>query len=110
MEWLLRLARPGPRRLRAAAPPDTVLLQAVAVLRAAGARIVRYDVEAGTLEARVAPWSIPGTVRLTAEADGAAARVAIASDAPGSRALVRLLERELARGWPPDDHGGEGGR
>jgi hypothetical protein len=40
-------------------------------------------------------------VRLTAAADGPAARVTIACDAPGARAIVRVLGRELARGAPP---------
>jgi hypothetical protein len=104
MRWLVRLARPAPRRLLAPAAPDEVLLQGVTVLRAVGARILRYDVEAGTLEARVAPWSIAGVVRLTAVAEGAAARVVIESDAPGSWPLLRLLGRELARG-PAGDAG-----
>jgi len=109
MRWLVRLARPAPRQLLAPAPPDEVLLQGVAVLRAVGARILRYDAEAGALEARVAPWSIPGVVRLTAVAEGAAARVTIESDAPGSRPLLRLLGRELSRGTaggPGDREGG----
>jgi len=105
MRWLVRLARPAPRQLLAPAAPDEVLLQAVAVLRAVGARILRYDAETGALEARVAPWSIPGVVRLTAVADGAAARVIIESDAPGSRPLLRLLGSELTRG-PGDREGG----
>lgn len=98
MRWFVRLARPAPRQLLAPAAPDEVLLQGVAVLRAAGARIVRCEVEAGALEARVEPWTIPGVVRLTAVADGTGARVRIDSDAPGSGALLRLLARELARG------------
>jgi hypothetical protein len=101
MRWLARLARPAPRRFQAPGGPDEVLLQAVAVLRALDARILRYDAEAGALEARVAPWGIPGVVRLTAAADGPAARVTIACDAPGARAIVRVLGRELARGAPP---------
>lgn len=98
MRWLVRLARPAPRQLLVPAAPDEVLLQGVVVLRAAGARIVRYEVEAGRLEATVEPWSIPGVVRLAAVADGAGARVSLDCDAPGSGPLLRLLERELARG------------
>ena len=101
MRWLARLARPAPRRLQVPGGPDEVLLQAVAVLRALDARILRYDAEVGTLEARVAPWGIPGLLRLTVAADGPAARVAIACDAPGARAVVRVLARELARGEGP---------
>lgn len=98
MRWFVRLARPAPRQLLAPGAPDEVLLQGVAVLRAIGARIVRCEVEAGTLEAAVEPWSIPGVVRLTAVADGTGTRVSLDSDAPGSGPLLRLLERELARG------------
>jgi hypothetical protein len=114
MRWFVRLARPTPRQLLAPDAPDEVLLQGVQVLRAVGARILRYDAEAGTLEARVAPWSIPGVVRLRVVADGPRARVTIESDAPGSRWLVCLLGRELARGMaaggPDDPTDREGGR
>ena len=104
MRWFVRLARPASRQLLAPAAPDEVLLQGVAVLRAVGARIVRYEAEAGTLEATVAPWSVTGVVRLTAVVDGTGARVRIDREAPGSGPLLRLLERELTRGpTDPED-------
>jgi hypothetical protein len=81
-DWLRR------RRVRhvsvATAPAD-VLLQTVAVLRHFGVRVLRCDVEDGTLEARLATGS-----RVTMETDGA--------DWHG---VARTLESELARGGTP---------
>lgn len=64
-----------------AAQPDEALLASVAVLRHLGARITRYDAEAGTLEARVRRFLRPALIRLRAEADGEATRVRVESDA-----------------------------
>ena len=64
-----------------AAQPDEALLASVAVLRHLGARITRFDAEAGTLEARVRRFLRPALIRLRAETDGAATRVSVESDA-----------------------------
>ena len=64
-----------------AAQPDEALLASVAVLRHLGARITRFDAEAGTLEARVRRFLRPALIRLRTEADGAATRVSVESDA-----------------------------
>ena len=64
-----------------AAQPDVALLASVAVLRHLGARITRYDAEAGTLEARVRRFLRPSLIRLRAEPDGEATRLRVESDA-----------------------------
>jgi hypothetical protein len=61
--------------------PDEALLASVAVLRHLGARITRYDAEAGTLEARVRRCLRPALIRLRAEPDGGSTRVSVESDA-----------------------------
>ena len=63
------------------AQPDEALLASVAVLRHLGARITRYDAEAGLLEARLRRFLRPALIRLRAETDGAATRVRVESDA-----------------------------
>ena len=63
------------------AQPDEALLASVAVLRHLGARITRYDAEAGTLEARVRRFLRPALIRLRAEPAGVATRVHVESDA-----------------------------
>ena len=63
------------------AQPDEALLASVAVLRHLGARITRYDAEAGTLEARVRRFLRPVLIRLRAEAEGETTRVRLESDA-----------------------------
>jgi hypothetical protein len=63
------------------AQPDEALLASVAVLRHLGARITRFDAEAGTLEARVRRFLRPALIRLRAAADGPATRVSVESDA-----------------------------
>jgi hypothetical protein len=79
MGALSRSARP--RDVVVTAQPDEALLASVAVLRHLGARITRYDAEAGTLEARVRRFLRPALIRLRAEADGEATRVRVESDA-----------------------------
>jgi hypothetical protein len=69
MPWLAR-ARAGD--VVVAAQPDVVLMHGVAVLRRLGARITRYDAEAGTAEARLQRFMRPALIRLRAEAAGAA--------------------------------------
>jgi len=70
-----------PRDVVVSAQPDATLLASVAVLRHLGARITRYDAEAGTLEARVRRCWRPACIRLRAEAEGAATRLTVESDA-----------------------------
>ena len=80
MSWWRR----SPRAVRVAADPDAALLSSAAALRRLGARITRYDTEAGTLEARVATAatlrvrtspSEDGVTEVYLEGDGAARRV-----------------------------------
>lgn len=79
MSWL---ARARVRDVVVAAEPEVVLMHGVAVLRRLGARITRYDAEAGTAEARLRCFTRPALVRLQAEATGGAAtRLHVESDA-----------------------------
>lgn len=94
-----------PDHLLVAGPPDEVLLRSVTALRHLGARITRYDVEALTLEARVArrlgaallrlraAEVEPGCTRLAVEA-AAASRLPLLAGGPS---LVRRFARELTR-------------
>ena len=85
-----------PAVLVVAAEPDAALLASAAALRRLGARITRYDTEAGTLEAT----SAGDTVRLAITAQGAEqSRVEIAS-AGAARAWARRLRTELGRPVP----------
>lgn len=61
--------------------PDEALMASVAVLRHLGARITRFDAEAGTLEARVRRFLRPALIRLRAEVDGPATRLSVESNA-----------------------------
>jgi hypothetical protein len=71
-----------------AAEPDAALLSSAAALRRLGARITRYDTEAGTLEARLTPTAI---VRVrTAAADGGTTRVHLDGDAAARRVIRRF--------------------
>jgi len=79
MGVIRRLSRA--RDVVVAAQPDEALLASVAVLRHLGARITRYDAEAGMLEARVRRFLRPALICLRAEADGQATRVSVRSDA-----------------------------
>ena len=78
MSWL---ARARARDVVVAAEPDVVLMHGVAVLRRLGARITRYDAEAGTAEARLRRFARPALIRLRAEADGAVTRLRVETDA-----------------------------
>jgi hypothetical protein len=69
MPWL---ARTRARDVVVAAEPDVVLMHGVAVLRRLGARITRYDAQAGTAEARLRRLTRPALIRLHAEPTGAA--------------------------------------
>ncbi len=89
------------RELRLPAAPGDVVLRAALALRRLGARIVRYDVAEGTLEARCGRRLLPETVRLHAVSQGeGAVRVVIETGGTDWRALVRLLAAELeAADW-----------
>ena len=69
------------RDLVVAIQPDEALLASVAVLRHLGARITRYDAEAGVLEARVRRFWRPALIRLRAQPDDAGSRLTVESDA-----------------------------
>jgi hypothetical protein len=83
------------RRLSVATAPADVLLQSVAVVRHFGARVVRCDVDDGTLEARLTAGA-----RLTVSAieEAAGSRVTMEIDGADWHGVARTLERELARG------------
>ena len=92
LEWLRRR---HVRRVTVTTVPADVLLQSVAVLRHFGARVVRCDVEDGTLEAR-----LPAGARLTLAAveDAAGSRVTLQTDGADWQGVARTLENELIRG------------
>jgi hypothetical protein len=95
MPWL---ARPRARDVVVAAEPDVVLLHGVAVLRRLGARITRYDAEAGTAEARLRRFTRPALVRLHARpAAGAATRLRVESDALAWAPMFRRFRGDLLR-------------
>ncbi len=95
--WLARSRR---RAFATAASPDDALLIAVSVLRHVGARITRYDIEAGALEARLTRWGHEGVVRVSAAGE-APTRITVQSDMRGGRAIERLLRTELTRRGQP---------
>jgi hypothetical protein len=86
------------RRRRAAvltvvAEPDTALLASAAALRRLGARITRYDSEAGMLEAR----TDGDAIRLTVSAGSVdVSRLSVESETADSRSLARRLRAELS--------------
>jgi hypothetical protein len=91
-------ARPRGRDVVVAAQPDDALLHGVAVLRALGARITRYDVEARTAEARLRRFARPALVRLRATPAGAAAtRLHVESDALAWAPMFRRFRGALLR-------------
>jgi hypothetical protein len=95
---MLRLPVWRPRRtscLSVSTAPADVLVQSVAVLRHFGARVVRCDVEDGTLEAR-----LPAGARLTLSAteEAAGSRVTVETEGADWRGVARTLTTELARG------------
>jgi hypothetical protein len=93
MRWPFRLRV---RDVVVAAEPDVVLLHGVAVLRRLGARITRFDVEAGTAEARLRRFRRPALVRLHAEAAGVAAtRLHVESDALAWTLMFRRFRGDL---------------
>lgn len=93
MSWL---ARPRARDVVVAAQPDVALMHSVAVLRRLGARITRYDAEAGTAEARLRRFARPAVIRLRAEAEGdAATRVHVESNALAWAPVFRRFRGDL---------------
>jgi hypothetical protein len=78
------------------AQPDVVLLHSVAVLRRLGARITRYDADAGTAEAQLRGFTRPALVRVRVEAAGAdASRLSVESDALVWTPLFRRFRGDL---------------
>ncbi len=76
------------------ADPDVALLSSAAALRRLGARIIRYDSEAGTLEAQVSPAD--GVVRVRAAAeDERTTRVELQGD-PAARSVIRRFRGALS--------------
>ena len=76
-----------------AAEPDVALLSSAAALRRLGARITRYDSEAGTLEARLAS---AGVVRVHATAaEEGTTRVRLEGD-PTARGVMRRFRDALS--------------
>jgi len=99
---LLRLPRwLCPRRshcVRVSTAPPDVLLQSTAVLRHFGARVLRCDVEDGTLEARLAAGA---RLTLSAVEEAAGSRVTLETEGPDWHGVARTLASELARGGGP---------
>ena len=94
---ILALVGGAPVSLRVMADPDAALLASSAALRRLGARITRYDVDTGTLEAR----RDGAMVRMTAVAEAPGrSRLAMETDAPAARRLVKQFRAELSRGAP----------
>jgi hypothetical protein len=94
---LADLLRPRPRvvRLHVAAVPPDVLLQSGLVLRTLGAAVARLDVEAGTLEARLATRR---RLYLHAEPEAEGSRVTIDVDGRDRDGVARTLAHELEKG------------
>jgi hypothetical protein len=93
MSWL---GRTHARDVVVAAQPEDVLLHGVAVLRRLGARITRYDVEAGTAEARLRRFTRPALIRLRAEAAGVSrTRLRVESDAVAWAPVFRRFRGDL---------------
>ena len=91
---------PRPPRARdvvVGAQPDETLLASVAVLRHLGARITRYDAEAGTLEVRLRRFLRPALVRLRTVPAGPATRLTVESDALGWAPMFRRFRNALLR-------------
>lgn len=82
--------------LVAGAAAETLLASAAA-LRRLGARITRYDADAGVLEARVGPPGPDAGLRVRAGEDGDATRLRLESDDAGARPVIRRFRAELTR-------------
>ena len=94
-EPLAWLRRRRVRRVIVTTAPADVLLQSVAVLRHFGARVVRYDAEDGTLEARLAAGA---RLTLAAVDDPAGSRVTVKTEGADWHGVARTLATELTRG------------
>jgi hypothetical protein len=93
-DLLLRSGRV--RRFDVDGAPADVLMHSSLVLRGLGATLARLDLDAGTLEARLA---VGARLRLRAEADhGARSHVAIDIEGRDWNGVARVLARELAQG------------
>jgi len=93
MTWPIRSRA---RDVVVAGSPDEALLASIALLRHLGARITRYDAEAGTLEARLRRGLWPASIRLRAAPEGdTATRVSLESDALGGGLLLRRFRGGL---------------
>jgi hypothetical protein len=86
---------PRVRDVVVTAQPDETLLASIAVLRHLGARITRYDAEAGTLEARMRLFLRPALIRLRAEPEGEATRLRVESDAVAWAPMFRRFRGGL---------------
>src|SRR5258708_40337912 len=75
------------RELVVRAAPEDVVHRASLALRRLGARVIRYDARAGTLEARAGRRLLPEVVRVSARSEGeGATRVSIGTDGRDWRA------------------------
>lgn len=84
------------RELVVRAAPEDVVYRASLALRRLGARVIRYDARAGTLEARAGRRLLPEVVRVNARPEGeGATRVSIGTDGRDWRALVPQLAADL---------------
>jgi hypothetical protein len=95
--------RRGPRRLTlvVAADADEALLASAAALRRLGARITRYDLAAGALEARRIATDATATISIRAVPEtGHGTRLAVESDAADSPAVFRRFRSALTTGKP----------
>jgi|SRR5690349_7529887 len=89
------LARRRVRRLTVGTAAADVLLQSAAVLRHFGARVLRYDVDDGTLEARLTAGA---RLRLAAVEETDGTRVTLETDGADWHGVARTLASELTRG------------
>lgn len=93
---MLWSAHPRARDVVVAAQPDEVLQHGVAVLRGLGARITRYDIEAGTAEARLRRFARLALIRLSALPEGhRATRLRVESDALAWAPVFRRFRGNL---------------
>jgi hypothetical protein len=88
------LARRRVRRLTVGTAPADVLLQSAAVLRHFGARVLRYDMDDGTLEARLAAGA---RLRLAAVEETDGTRVTLETAGADWHGVARTLASELTR-------------
>jgi glycine/D-amino acid oxidase-like deaminating enzyme len=85
--------RRRPTAILVDADPEAALLSSAAALRRLGARITRYDSEAGTLEAQVPPAAV---VRVrAAAADERTTRVQLEGDG-AARGVIRRFRGALS--------------